>query len=62
LSPGDNGQRKISLARLWSKDNRAADALALFAPLYARYMEGFESRDLKEARNLLNNLRHAANP
>jgi predicted ATPase len=52
----------MSLARLWSKDNRAADALALVAPLYARYAEGFQSGDLKEARNLLNNLRHAANP
>jgi predicted ATPase len=52
----------MSLARLWAKDNRAADALTLLAPLYARYTEGFQSGDLKEASKLLNNLRHAANP
>jgi predicted ATPase len=52
----------MSLARLWSKGNRAADALALLAPLYARYTEGFESGDLKAARNLLNTLGHPVNP
>jgi predicted ATPase/DNA-binding winged helix-turn-helix (wHTH) protein len=52
----------MSLARLWSKENRAGDALALLAPLYARYTEGFESGDLKGARNLLNTLGHSVNP
>jgi predicted ATPase len=52
----------ISLARLWSEDNRAADALALLAPLYARYTEGLESGDLQAARNLLNELGHSDDP
>ena len=51
-----------SLARLWSKDDRAADALALLAPIYARYTEGFETGDLKAARNLLDELGHSADP
>jgi predicted ATPase len=51
----------MSLARLWSNDNRAADVLALLAPLYERYTEGFESADLKAARDLLNKLGYSAN-
>ena len=51
----------MSLARLWSNDNRAADGLALLAPLYERYTEGFESADLKAARDLLNKLGYSAN-
>ena len=51
-----------SLGRFWIKDNRAADALALLAPLYARYAEGFESADLKVARHLLDELGYSADP
>jgi predicted ATPase len=51
-----------SLARFWSKDDRVADALALLAPIYARYTEGFETGDLKAARILLDELGHSADP
>ena len=51
----------MSLARLWSNDDREADGLALLARLYERYTEGFESADLKAARDLLNKLGYSAN-
>jgi len=43
----------LSLARRWSKDNRGADASALLAPVYAKFREGFESADVREARRML---------
>jgi predicted ATPase/DNA-binding winged helix-turn-helix (wHTH) protein len=48
-----------SLARLWSAHNRAADALELLAPVYAKLTEGFESSDPKVAKNLLDELRRS---
>ena len=42
-----------SLARLWQAQGRAADAQALLAPVYAWFTEGFETRDLREAKALL---------
>jgi len=50
----------MSLVRLWSNDDRAADGLALLAPLYERYTEGFESADLKAARRVLDELGYFA--
>ena len=45
-----------SLARLLRDQGRAADALALLQPVYDRFTEGFETADLKTARNLLSTL------
>jgi predicted ATPase len=42
-----------SLARLWCDQNRSAEALALLAPIYNRFTEGFETADLKAAKALL---------
>ena len=42
-----------SLARLWQAQGRSADAQALLAPVYAWFTEGFETRDLREAKALL---------
>jgi len=42
-----------SLARHRLADGRAADARALLAPLYERFTEGFETQDLRAARQLL---------
>jgi len=43
----------ISLARVWHGQARSRDAGALLSEIYARFTEGFETVDLKEARALL---------
>jgi predicted ATPase/DNA-binding winged helix-turn-helix (wHTH) protein len=42
-----------SLARLRRDQNRSAEAVALLAPLYGRFTEGFETADLKAAKTLI---------
>jgi predicted ATPase/DNA-binding winged helix-turn-helix (wHTH) protein len=43
----------ISLARLWDKGKRRADAMKLLSSTYERFTEGIETFDLKTARTLL---------
>src|SRR5207247_11303949 len=43
----------ISLARLWRQQGRHEDAVALLAPVYGWFTEGFDTADLQEARALL---------
>jgi class 3 adenylate cyclase/DNA-binding SARP family transcriptional activator len=45
-----------SLARLWDKRGRRAEARELLAPVYSWFTEGFDMRDLKEAKVLLGDL------
>ena len=45
-----------SLARLWQDQGRRAEARDLLAPLYAWFTEGFDTADLKEAKELLDEL------
>jgi predicted ATPase len=45
-----------SLARLLHARERSDEARALLAPLHARFTEGFETRDLVEAKKLLEEL------
>ena len=45
-----------SLARLWSEQDRRAEARELLAPVYGWFTEGFGTLDLKEARALLDEL------
>jgi predicted ATPase len=45
-----------SLARLLRDQGRSAEALALLQPVYERFTEGFDTSDLKAARNLLDTL------
>ena len=45
-----------SLARLWRDQGKRNDARELLAPIYRWFTEGFETRDLKEAKKLLNEL------
>jgi predicted ATPase len=45
-----------SLARLWSGRGRNIEARDLLAPIYARFTEGFETPDLREAKTLLDSL------
>jgi len=46
----------IGLARLWSRQDDRARARALLAPTYAWFTEGFDTRDLIEAKALLDEL------
>jgi adenylate cyclase len=46
----------MSLARLWADHGRRADAHDLLAPVYGWFTEGFETRDLKDAKALLDAL------
>jgi predicted ATPase len=45
-----------SLARLWRDHGKVQQARELLAPVYAWFTEGFDTRDLKEAKALLENL------
>jgi class 3 adenylate cyclase len=45
-----------SLARLWQRQGKRAEARALLAPVYAWFTEGFDTGDLVEAKALLEEL------
>ena len=45
-----------SLARLWHDQGKRDEARNLLAPIYGWFTEGFDTRDLKEAKALLNEL------
>jgi predicted ATPase len=46
----------MSLARLWRDQDKVRQARELLAPVYGWFTEGFDTRDLKEARALLEEL------
>ena len=46
----------MSMARLWRDQRKRDEARELLAPVYGWFTEGFDTRDLKEARALLNEL------
>ena len=46
----------ISLARLWRDRGKGREARELLAPVYGCFTEGFNTRDLKEAKALLEEL------
>ena len=46
----------ISMARLWRDQGKRDEACDLLAPVYGWFTEGFDTRDLKEARALLDEL------
>ena len=45
-----------SLARLWRDQGKLSEARELLAPVYGWFTEGFDTRDLKEAKALLDAL------
>lgn len=45
-----------SLARLWDAQGEHREARALLAPIYDWFTEGFETRDLQDAKELLTQL------
>ena len=46
----------MSLARLWREQGKVQQARELLAPVYGWFTEGFDTRDLKEAKVLLEEL------
>jgi predicted ATPase len=46
----------VSLARLWRSQGKVREARELLAPVYGWFTEGFNTRDLKEAKALLEEL------
>jgi predicted ATPase len=46
----------MSMARLWRDQGQGTEARDLLAPVYGWFTEGFDTRDLKEAKALLNQL------
>ena len=46
----------MSLARPWRDQGKAQQARELLAPVYGWLTEGFDTRDLKEAKALLEEL------
>jgi len=46
----------MSLARLWRDQGKVRQARELLAPVYGWFTEGFDTRDLKEAKVLLEEL------
>ena len=49
----------MSLARLWRDQGKPQQARELLAPVYGWFTEGFDTRDLKEAKVLLGELASA---
>ncbi len=47
---------QLSLARLWRDQGKVQQARELLAPVYGWFTEGFDTRDLKEAKGLLEEL------
>jgi predicted ATPase len=43
----------MSLGRLWQQQGKRAEAHALLAPIYGWFTEGFDTKDVQEARALL---------
>jgi tetratricopeptide (TPR) repeat protein len=46
----------VGLARLWRDQGKRDEARELLAPVYGWFTEGFDTRDLKEAKSLLGEL------
>jgi len=45
-----------SLARLWQQQGKRKEAHDLLAPVYSWFTEGFDTKDLKDAKALLEEL------
>ncbi|MGE0826330.1 MAG: adenylate/guanylate cyclase domain-containing protein [Candidatus Binatia bacterium] len=48
----------MSLARLWQSQGKTTEARELLAPVYNWFTEGFDTKDLQEAKALLEELRY----
>jgi predicted ATPase len=52
----DQLRAAMSMARLWRDQGKRQQACGLLAPVYGWFTEGFDTRDLKEAKTLLDAL------
>ena len=50
------GWGSTSLARLWQQQGKRKESHDLLAPVYEWFTEGFDTKDLKEAKALLKEL------
>jgi predicted ATPase len=48
----------VSLARLWQQQGKKEKARQLLAEIYGWFTEGFDTKDLQEAKVLLEELGH----
>ena len=46
----------MSLARLWQSQGKRAEAHQLLADIYGWFTEGFDTKDLQEAKALLDSI------
>ena len=46
----------MSMARLWRDQGKRTEARVLLAPVYGWFTEGFDMLDLKQAKDLLDEL------
>jgi len=46
----------MSLSRLWQKQGKKEEARQLLAEIYGWFTEGFDTKDLQEAKALLDSL------
>ena len=46
----------MSLARLWQSQGKTAEARQMLAEIYGWFTEGFDTKDLQEAKALLESL------
>lgn len=46
----------MSLSRLWQKQGKKEEARRMLAEIYGWFTEGFDTKDLKEAKALLEKL------
>ena len=46
----------MSMARLWRDQGKRQEARELLAPVYSWFTEGFDTRDLRDAKELLSDL------
>jgi predicted ATPase len=46
----------MSMARLWREQGKRDEAHELLTPVYGWFTEGFDTLDLKEAKNLIDEL------
>ena len=46
----------MSMARLWREQGKRQQARELLAPVYGCFTEGFDTRDLQDAKKLLDEL------
>ena len=52
----------ISLAKLWHQNGKTAEADELLSAVYNRFIEGFDTVDLRTARALIDEIRKTPAP